>query len=113
MPPKKVVEEDTSCARFGCACKHACQRAPGRAKTDAARSARRVKNNLKMGIVGLPNVGKSSLFNLLCEQACAAVRSQPPQALALARAPVSCISRATRRRLRAGKLCVLSLLLLR
>ncbi len=27
----------------------------------------RVKNNLKMGIVGLPNVGKSSLFNLLCE----------------------------------------------
>jgi len=27
----------------------------------------RVKNNLKMGIVGLPNVGKSSLFNLLAE----------------------------------------------
>eukprot|EP00899_Mesostigma_viride_P000770 jgi/Mesvir1/10694/Mv13784-RA.1 len=25
----------------------------------------RVRNNLKMGIVGLPNVGKSSLFNLL------------------------------------------------
>lgn len=25
----------------------------------------RVKNNLKMGLVGLPNVGKSSLFNLL------------------------------------------------
>ena len=25
----------------------------------------RVKANLKMGIVGLPNVGKSSLFNLL------------------------------------------------
>jgi tRNA U34 5-carboxymethylaminomethyl modifying GTPase MnmE/TrmE len=24
----------------------------------------RVKNNLKMGCVGLPNVGKSSLFNL-------------------------------------------------
>jgi obg-like ATPase 1 len=27
----------------------------------------RVKANLKMGIVGLPNVGKSSLFNLLSE----------------------------------------------
>lgn len=25
----------------------------------------RVKNRLKMGIVGLPNVGKSSCFNLL------------------------------------------------
>lgn len=25
----------------------------------------RFKSNLKMGIVGLPNVGKSSLFNLL------------------------------------------------
>jgi len=25
----------------------------------------RVKANLKMGILGLPNVGKSSLFNLL------------------------------------------------
>ena len=37
---------------------------------------RRVKNNLKMGVVGLPNVGKSSLFNLLCEQACAAVRGK-------------------------------------
>eukprot|EP01098_Paradermamoeba_levis_P005253 TRINITY_DN2225_c0_g1_i1.p1 TRINITY_DN2225_c0_g1~~TRINITY_DN2225_c0_g1_i1.p1 ORF type:complete len:402 (+),score=136.08 TRINITY_DN2225_c0_g1_i1:81-1286(+) len=32
----------------------------------------RVKNNLRMGIVGLPNVGKSSLFNLLTEQAVAA-----------------------------------------
>ena len=32
----------------------------------------RVRNNLKMGIVGLPNVGKSSLFNLLTEQAVAA-----------------------------------------
>jgi ribosome-binding ATPase YchF (GTP1/OBG family) len=29
-----------------------------------------------MGVVGLPNVGKSSLFNLLCEQACAAVRAR-------------------------------------
>jgi len=28
----------------------------------------RVKNHLKMGIVGLPNVGKSSLFNLLTKQ---------------------------------------------
>ena len=33
-----------------------------------------MRNNLKMGVVGLPNVGKSSLFNLLCEQSCAAVR---------------------------------------
>jgi ribosome biogenesis GTPase A len=32
----------------------------------------RVKNSLKMGIVGLPNVGKSSLFNLLTAQAVAA-----------------------------------------
>lgn len=32
----------------------------------------RVKNNLKMGIVGLPNVGKSSLFNILTKQSIAA-----------------------------------------
>eukprot|EP00475_Leptophrys_vorax_P041534 TRINITY_DN78302_c0_g1_i1.p1 TRINITY_DN78302_c0_g1~~TRINITY_DN78302_c0_g1_i1.p1 ORF type:complete len:434 (-),score=143.03 TRINITY_DN78302_c0_g1_i1:75-1295(-) len=32
----------------------------------------RVRANLKMGIVGLPNVGKSSLFNLLTEQSAAA-----------------------------------------
>jgi len=32
----------------------------------------RVKANLKMGILGLPNVGKSSLFNLLTEQSVAA-----------------------------------------
>eukprot|EP01038_Epipyxis_sp_PR26KG_P010475 gene10475-14076_t len=32
----------------------------------------RVRSNLKMGILGLPNVGKSSLFNLLTEQAAAA-----------------------------------------
>lgn len=48
MPPKKKadVEEkkENPCARFG-----------------------RVKNNLKMGLVGLPNVGKSSLFNVLCD----------------------------------------------
>tara|TARA_B100000768_G_scaffold136582_1_gene127544 strand:+ start:46 stop:507 length:462 start_codon:yes stop_codon:yes gene_type:complete len=51
MAPKKK-EEDTGpslAARFG-----------------------RVKSNLKMGIVGLPNVGKSSLFNLLTQQAVAA-----------------------------------------
>jgi tRNA U34 5-carboxymethylaminomethyl modifying GTPase MnmE/TrmE len=45
MPPKKAEEAPKGAARFG-----------------------RVKNNLKMGIVGLPNVGKSSLFNLLTEQ---------------------------------------------
>mmetsp|Transcript_14322 Transcript_14322/g.19757 ORF Transcript_14322/g.19757 Transcript_14322/m.19757 type:complete len:408 (+) Transcript_14322:63-1286(+) len=52
MPPKKAVEDDGAlkgAARFG-----------------------RVKNNLKMGCVGLPNVGKSSLFNLLTEQSAAA-----------------------------------------
>jgi len=32
----------------------------------------RVKSNLKMGILGLPNVGKSSLFNLLTKQSAAA-----------------------------------------
>lgn len=32
----------------------------------------RVRNTLKMGVVGLPNVGKSSLFNLLTEQSVAA-----------------------------------------
>jgi obg-like ATPase 1 len=32
----------------------------------------RVKSNLKMGCVGLPNVGKSSLFNLMTEQSAAA-----------------------------------------
>ncbi|KAI8464841.1 MAG: P-loop containing nucleoside triphosphate hydrolase protein [Monoraphidium minutum] len=39
-----------------------------------AKAARfgRVRNNLKMGILGLPNVGKSSLFNLLTDQAIAA-----------------------------------------
>jgi hypothetical protein len=37
----------------------------------------RVGNNLKMGIVGLPNVGKSSLFNLLGESADAAAENFP------------------------------------
>ncbi len=32
----------------------------------------RIKSNLKMGILGLPNVGKSSLFNLMTKQAAAA-----------------------------------------
>lgn len=50
MPPKKDKEpEAPKCARFG-----------------------RVRNTLKMGIVGMPNVGKSSLFNILTEQAIAA-----------------------------------------
>ncbi|WIA22223.1 hypothetical protein OEZ85_004551 [Tetradesmus obliquus] len=50
MPPKKADEgEQKGAARFG-----------------------RVKNNLKMGLLGLPNVGKSSLFNLLTEQSIAA-----------------------------------------
>ena len=50
MPPKaSPVPEESNVARFG-----------------------RVKNNLKMGLVGLPNVGKSSLFNLLTEQSAAA-----------------------------------------
>ncbi|KAG2435278.1 hypothetical protein HXX76_007355 [Chlamydomonas incerta] len=51
MAPKKEEKEDktTGAARFG-----------------------RVRNSLKMGIVGLPNVGKSSLFNLLTEQNIAA-----------------------------------------
>jgi obg-like ATPase 1 len=53
MPPKKKAASEESdvplSARFG-----------------------RVKNTLKMGLVGLPNVGKSSLFNLLTQQSVAA-----------------------------------------
>eukprot|EP00762_Andalucia_godoyi_P003026 ANDGO_04101.mRNA.1 Obg-like ATPase 1 len=37
----------------------------------------RVKNTLKMGIVGLPNVGKSSLFNLLTRTSLAAAENFP------------------------------------
>ena len=51
MPPKKITTESTAnnCVAFG-----------------------RVRSNLKMGCVGLPNVGKSSLFNLMTEQNAAA-----------------------------------------
>ncbi len=46
MPPKKATEEvKNNVVAFG-----------------------RVRKNLKMGCVGLPNVGKSSLFNLLTEK---------------------------------------------
>lgn len=46
MPPKKASEEvKNNVVAFG-----------------------RVRKNLKMGCVGLPNVGKSSLFNLLTEK---------------------------------------------
>ncbi|KAI9007602.1 P-loop containing nucleoside triphosphate hydrolase protein [Hyaloraphidium curvatum] len=48
MPPKKAGPAPPA-ARFG-----------------------RVRSNLRMGVVGLPNVGKSSLFNLLCDQSAAA-----------------------------------------
>lgn len=49
MPPKKVEAVKDNVVAFG-----------------------RVRKNLKMGCVGLPNVGKSSLFNLLTEQSAAA-----------------------------------------
>src|SRR5689334_20307534 len=49
MPPKKIETVADNVVAFG-----------------------RVKKNLKMGCVGLPNVGKSSLFNLLTEQSAAA-----------------------------------------
>lgn len=50
MPPKKATEDvKENVVAFG-----------------------RVRKNLKMGCVGLPNVGKSSLFNLLTEQSAAA-----------------------------------------
>lgn len=53
MPPKKEKEEGPQ-LRFG-----------------------RVKNNLRMGIVGLPNVGKSSLFNLLTSTSLAEAANYP------------------------------------
>ncbi|KAK1471851.1 subtilase [Colletotrichum tamarilloi] len=49
MPPKKIEVVKDNVVAFG-----------------------RVSKNLKMGCVGLPNVGKSSLFNLLTEQSAAA-----------------------------------------
>eukprot|EP00571_Detonula_confervacea_P011288 CAMPEP_0172300058 /NCGR_PEP_ID=MMETSP1058-20130122/2234_1 /TAXON_ID=83371 /ORGANISM="Detonula confervacea, Strain CCMP 353" /LENGTH=406 /DNA_ID=CAMNT_0013009725 /DNA_START=30 /DNA_END=1250 /DNA_ORIENTATION=+ len=52
MPPKK--NDDEAAPRFG-----------------------RVGNSLKMGIVGLPNIGKSSLFNLLSESAEADAANYP------------------------------------
>jgi hypothetical protein len=42
----------------------------------AARFAR-TKNTLQMGLCGLPNVGKSSLFNLLCKQSVAVSFAMP------------------------------------
>jgi obg-like ATPase 1 len=54
MPPKNKGGDAEAIPRFG---------RPG--------------NNLKMGIVGLPNVGKSSLFNLLGESAEAAAENYP------------------------------------
>jgi obg-like ATPase 1 len=53
MPPKKATDKP-AVPRFG-----------------------RVGSNLKMGIVGLPNVGKSSLFNLLSETAQADAQNYP------------------------------------
>eukprot|EP01013_Petalomonas_cantuscygni_P015949 TRINITY_DN32872_c0_g1_i1.p1 TRINITY_DN32872_c0_g1~~TRINITY_DN32872_c0_g1_i1.p1 ORF type:complete len:416 (-),score=73.76 TRINITY_DN32872_c0_g1_i1:336-1529(-) len=52
MPPK--TEPPPSAARFG-----------------------RIKGSLKMGIVGLPNIGKSSLFNLLTQSSIAAAENFP------------------------------------
>jgi obg-like ATPase 1 len=54
-PKKEAADQDTkNAARFG-----------------------RARNNLKMGILGLPNVGKSSLFNLLTQQSIAAAENFP------------------------------------
>ena len=54
MPPKTKAKDGEVLPRFG-----------------------RVGNNLKMGIVGLPNIGKSSLFNLLSESAQADAENYP------------------------------------
>jgi obg-like ATPase 1 len=57
--------------------------APPPAHKSASRFGR-VKSNLKMGIVGLPNVGKSSLFNLMCDmQVWTQLQSFPSFALQL------------------------------
>ena len=45
MPPKKKVEEEQSPMYLG-----------------------RFGTSLKIGIVGVPNVGKSTFFNVLCKQ---------------------------------------------
>ena len=58
-------------------------------KKGAARFAR-VKNTLKMGLVGLPNVGKSSSFNLLCKM------SVPVCTIAHQRCPRTCVIQAAR-----------------
>mmetsp|Transcript_23235 Transcript_23235/g.69690 ORF Transcript_23235/g.69690 Transcript_23235/m.69690 type:complete len:276 (-) Transcript_23235:4-831(-) len=54
MPPKKAAKDDMNIGQAG------------------ASKWGRVKTSLKMGVVGLPNVGKSSLFNLLTNQEAAA-----------------------------------------
>ena len=49
----------------------------GKGKEEVLPRFGRVRNNLKMGIVGLPNIGKSSLFNLLSESAQADAENYP------------------------------------
>lgn len=53
--------------------------ASGKKKEEEVKKPRfgRVKANLKMGILGLPNVGKSSLFNLLTKTSMAAAENYP------------------------------------
>ena len=58
-----------------------------------------------MGVVGLPNVGKSSLFNLLCEQACSAVRRSNCNAAAAALFSVHVAARCISRHARAQENC--------
>lgn len=54
MPPKKKGEEEEKPVIMG-----------------------RVGTNLKMGIVGLPNVGKSTFFNVLTKTSIAAAENFP------------------------------------